>query len=183
MITAFGFPPSTLAVEFCYSETRACLYHRVNPRRLDRLTRMISWPLPLAPPGSSNHDQRRHTLAREIPLHQKGGSRFRVNRGKSFITYNSHHKSWAQRGRTSPAPQAPASGQKTRRGIEGEDPAAAVSRGSFFLLPVWRGPTAQSHFLIRNSTCSYTWASFDSEFRRFEHRTFEVESLRRTGQL
>jgi len=24
IVTAFGFPPSTLAVEFCYSETKAC---------------------------------------------------------------------------------------------------------------------------------------------------------------
>jgi len=29
--TAFGFPPSTLAVEFCCSETRACSY-RTRPR-------------------------------------------------------------------------------------------------------------------------------------------------------
>jgi len=48
--------------------------------------------------------------------------------------YNSHdHKSRAQCGRISPAPQAPASGQKTKSCIEGEDPAAAGIR-RFFLL-------------------------------------------------
>ena len=31
-----------------------------------------------------------------------------------FITYNSHHKSWAHGGRITPAPQAPACGQKTK---------------------------------------------------------------------
>jgi len=53
---------------------------------------------------------------------------------KYFITYDSHHKSRAQGGRIPPAPQAPASGLKTRRGIEGEEyPAAAGIRRSFSL--------------------------------------------------
>jgi len=41
----------------------------------------------------------------------------------SCISYTSHQKSWAQSGRTAPAPIA--RGQKTRGVIEGEDPAAA----------------------------------------------------------
>jgi len=43
---------------------------------------------------------------------------------KSFIPYNSHHRSCAQGGRTALAPKAPARRQKTRRGVEEEDPAA-----------------------------------------------------------
>jgi len=42
----------------------------------------------------------------------------------SFISYNSHHKSCAQGERIALVPKGPARGQKTRRGIEGEDPAA-----------------------------------------------------------
>jgi len=45
--------------------------------------------------------------------------------GRSFISYNSHHTNWAQSSRSAPAPKAPARGQKTRGGIEGEDSAAA----------------------------------------------------------
>jgi len=35
IITAFAFPPSTLAVEFCYSDTRACSCQHNNPDSLD----------------------------------------------------------------------------------------------------------------------------------------------------
>jgi len=46
-----------------------------------------------------------------------------------------------------------------------------------------RCPAATYEPLWFNSLCSGTWASFDSEFRRFDHRKLEVESLRRTGHL
>ena len=48
-------------------------------------------------------------------------------------TYNSHHKSRVQGGRIPPAPQAPASGQKTNCCFEREDPAAAGIRRFFSL--------------------------------------------------
>jgi len=40
----------------------------------------------------------------------------------SFISYNSHHKSWAQGGRIALAPKAPTRGQKTGSGIGAEHP-------------------------------------------------------------
>jgi len=61
-----------------------------------------------------------------------------------FITYNSHHKIRAHGGRITPAPQAPACGQKTKCCIEGENPAAAGIR-RFFSLDFFLNPKPKPH--------------------------------------